>query len=272
MPPRPEPPIALRVEVESLRRERGRLEAGAQRLQREVDAIGSEDATALRDALTAAEAERTALEERLRALEAELTGIVVRYRDATEVARRARDQHVETNRSWREHAAAMERLRTENDEEHRARAELEGRIADGERTLREGHQVDPSEAVGALDDDDAAESLQRRADLVARRLSLMGRVNLLASGELSTLRERHAFLVRELDDVKAARRDLEEVIADVDRQMGEMFDAAFGDVARAFAELFAMLFPGGEGRLFLTDPGDPLDPGSRSRRGRGRSA
>ncbi len=261
LPPRPEPPIALRVEVESLRRERGRLEAGALRLQREVDAIRSEDADALRDALSAAAAERATLEERLRALEAELAGVVARYRDATEVARRARDQHMETNRSWREHAAAIERLRTENDEENRGRAELEGRIADGERTLREGHGVDPAETVWSLDDGDTAESLQRRADLVARRLSLMGRVNLLASGELSTLRERHTFLVRELDDVKVARRDLEEVIADVDRQMAEMFDAAFADVSSAFAELFAMLFPGGEGRLFLTDPGDPLGSG-----------
>ena len=89
----------------------------------------------------------------------------------------------------------------------------------------------------------------------------MGRVNLLATGELSSLRERHDFLVRELDDVKAARRDLDDVIAEVDLQMAEMFEAAFADVAREFAELFVMLFPGGEGRLSLIDPTDPLGSG-----------
>jgi chromosome segregation protein len=155
----------------------------------------------------------------------------------------------------------MERLRTEHEALNRARAEMESRIADAERTLREGHGADPAEAIGSLEPEDSVESLQRRADLVARRLALLGRVNLLASGELEELRERHAFLVRELDDIKAARSDLEDVILDVDRQMREMFVAAFDDVAGEFAQLFAMLFPGGEGRLVLTDPTDPLTAG-----------
>jgi chromosome segregation protein len=261
LPARPEPPITLRVEVESLRRERARLEGATERMRRELEELRSEDPDLLRAALTSAETERAGLEERLRAAEAELAGIVDRYRAATQIARRARDQHIEANRTWRELAGAIERMRTDHDAENRARAELEGRIADGERTLVEGHGADPAEALADLDPDDTVDALQRRSELVARRLSLMGRVNLLATGELSTLRERHDFLVRELDDVKAARRDLEEVIAEVDRQMAEMFDAAFGDVAREFETLFAMLFPGGEGALTLTDPGDPLRSG-----------
>ncbi len=38
-----------------------------------------------------------------------------------------------------------------------------------------------------------------------------------------------------------------------------MFDSAFTDVARNFSELFAMLFPGGSGRLVLTQPDDLLE-------------
>jgi chromosome segregation protein len=230
-------------------------------MRRELEEIRAEDPAALRDALATAEADRASLEERLRRAEEELAEIVVRYRGATDVARRARDEHIEVNRAWRELAGTIERMRTEHDAENRARAELEGRIADAERTLRDGHGIEPSDAVESLQDDDTVEVLQRRSEMVARRLSLMGRVNLLATGELSSLRERHDFLVRELDDVKAARRDLEEVIAEVDLQMAAMFDAAFGDVAREFAELFAMLFPGGEGRLSLLDPADPLGSG-----------
>jgi chromosome segregation protein len=261
LPPRPEPPVGLRVEVESLRRERGRLEGAVRRLSREVGEIRSDDADALRGALAAAEADRAGLEERLTAIEDGIATAITRYRAATEVARAARDRHVDVNRAWREHATSIERLRSLHDQEHRARAELEGRIADAERTLLEGHGSEPTAAVASLEEDDTVEALQRRSDLVARRLSQMGRVNLLASGELATLRDRHAFLVRELDDVKAARRDLEEVIADVDRQMAELFEAAFRDVALVFTELFAALFPGGEGRLYLTDPGDPLGSG-----------
>ena len=68
--------------------------------------------------------------------------------------------------------------------------------------------ADPAEAVAGLSEDDSVDALHKRADLVARRLEMVGRVNLLATEELSTLRERYEFMNRELEDVKAARRDL----------------------------------------------------------------
>jgi chromosome segregation protein len=107
---------------------------------------------------------------------------------------------------------------------------------------------------------------------VARRLGLLGRVTLLAGGELESVQERHDFLVRELEDVKGARRDLEQLILDIDRRMGEEFAAAFADVAREFSSLFETMFPGGEGRLALIDPSDVLGTGieveARPSRGR----
>src|SRR5439155_600320 len=66
---------------------------------------------------------------------------------------------------------------------------------------------------------------------------------------------------RPSDDVRAARRDLERLIADIDRQMAELFESAFRDVAAQFGLLFSQLFPGGEGRLTLTEPGDLLGSG-----------
>ncbi len=261
LPPHAEPPVGLRVEVESLRRERGRLEGAIERIRRELDEIRAEDPEALRSTLRNAEAERAALEDRLRIAGQAADAESVRYRTATQAARTARDAHAEANRAWRELAERMERLRADHDAVNRARAELESRIADAERTIREGHGLDPARAVASLDDDDTVEALQRRSDLVARRLALMGRVNLLATGELAALQERHAFVVRELEDVRAARRDLEEVIAEVDLQMREMFEAAFRDVSNEFTALFGLLFPGGEGRLILTDPSDPLAAG-----------
>jgi len=261
LPPRPGPPVTLRVEVEALRAERGRLEGALHRMRRELEDMRSQDPDALGDALHTAEQDRRRLEERLQEVEAGLAEVAATYRDATERARRARDQHTEANRTWREHAAQVEELRTRFDGEHRVRAELEGRIADAERVLREGHGTVPEEAVAALADQDTVEDLQRRSELVARRLALMGKVNLLASGELGSLRERHDFLVRELEDVRSARRDLQDVIRVIDRKMAEEFERAFADVAVAFAELFGILFPGGEGRLVLSDPGDPLGSG-----------
>ena len=62
-------------------------------------------------------------------------------------------------------------------------------------------------------------------------------------------------------DPRTCGRDLLQLIGDVDRRMRELFEEAFRDVAAGFSELFAELFPGGEGRLVLTDPADPLASG-----------
>jgi chromosome segregation protein len=272
LPPRPEPPTHLRVEVEALRREGMRLEAGVERTRRELETMASEDPIKIRETLQAAEAERVAAEEALRDAEGNLDGAVAAYRAASENARSVQERHGVANRTWREAATTSERLREEHQEEDRARHDLERRIADAERLLVDGHGIDPVDAVDGLADDETVEELVRRADTVARRLGLLGRVNLLATGELESVQERHDFLVRELEDVKAARRDLEEVIREVDRRVADLFSAAFADVARQFSELFALMFPGGEGRLTLTDPDDLLASGVEveARPGRGK--
>jgi chromosome segregation protein len=261
MPPRPEPPIHLRVEVESLRRERARLEAAVVRMRREVETLRADDPIALRGTLAELEAERAAREDRLGTAEGELTADAEAHRVAVEAVREVRERDAEVNRGWREQAAEVDRIRESHEDEERVRLDLERRIVEGERLLRDGHGTDPEEAVRGLDDDATVESLQRRADLVVRRLEMVGRVNLLAVDELGSLRERFEFMTRELDDVKAARRDLMEVIRDVDRQMSELFDTAFQDVSREFTALFGTLFPGGEGRLILDNPADLLNTG-----------
>jgi chromosome segregation protein len=261
LPPVPEPPIQLRVEMESLGREQARLEAEAARLRGEIDALAADDPIALRGLLQEAEANRGAAEETLGMLEERYARVSIASRAAAESLRMVTMGLDEANKAWREASAELERIREEHELEDRAREDLDRRINDMERTLTEGHGVDPEAAVASLGPDETIEDLRRRSDLVARRLGLLGRVNLLASGELESLQERHDFLARELEDVRSARRDLERVIEDVDRQMAHLFDAAFRDVAREFSALFAHLFPGGEGRLTLVDPTDPLTSG-----------
>jgi len=86
-------------------------------------------------------------------------------------------------------------------------------------------------------------------------------VNLLAGGEFEALQERHDFLTRELEDVKKARRDLLEVIQRIDTEIATTFEAAYRDVAQEFERLFKDLFPGGDGRIVATEPGDLLNTG-----------
>ena len=89
----------------------------------------------------------------------------------------------------------------------------------------------------------------------------MGPVNPLALDELAALQERHAFLTAQLDDVKGSRRELVKVIKAVEVEMAELLGAALADVTDHFAALFETLFPGGHGRLILTDPDHILDTG-----------
>jgi chromosome segregation protein len=86
-------------------------------------------------------------------------------------------------------------------------------------------------------------------------------VNLVAGEEYQSLQERHDFLQREIDDVRAARGSLMNVVREVDRKIEEIFDAAFRDVEAEFSGLFKSLFPEGEGKLVLTEPGNLLTTG-----------
>jgi chromosome segregation protein len=102
---------------------------------------------------------------------------------------------------------------------------------------------------------------EKRMRSAERALALLGRVNPLALEEFSALEERHRFLVEQLEDLKATRRDLLDIVREVDERVEQVFRAAFEDTAREFEGVFARLFPGGEGRLVLTEPGDMLTTG-----------
>ena len=102
---------------------------------------------------------------------------------------------------------------------------------------------------------------ERRAATAQRQLDQLGKVNPLALEEFAALEERHAFLSTQLEDLKKTRRDLLTVVKEVDDRVQEVFASAFEDTAREFEEIFGRLFPGGEGRLILTDPDDILATG-----------
>ncbi|WP_067669558.1 chromosome segregation protein SMC [Nocardia miyunensis] len=102
---------------------------------------------------------------------------------------------------------------------------------------------------------------QRRAKRAEKDLTTLGKVNPLALEEFAALEERYNFLSTQLDDVTKARQDLLDVVAEVDARILQVFTEAWEDVEQEFVGVFAKLFPGGEGRLLLTDPTDMLTTG-----------
>jgi chromosome segregation protein len=105
------------------------------------------------------------------------------------------------------------------------------------------------------------EEQQKRLRKAERALSMLGRVNPLALEEFTAMEERHKFLTEQLEDLKKTRRDLLDIVREVDARVEEVFTAAYADVSAAFETTFARLFPGGEGRLVLTAPDDMLATG-----------
>ena len=102
---------------------------------------------------------------------------------------------------------------------------------------------------------------ERRLRAAERSLSLLGAVNPLALEEFAALEERHTYLNEQIDDIKRTRTDLLGIIKDVDARVEQVFAQAFADTAVQFERVFERLFPGGSGRLVLTDPDDLLTTG-----------
>jgi len=105
------------------------------------------------------------------------------------------------------------------------------------------------------------EEQERRAAEAEKQLTRLGKVNPLALEEFAALQERHQFLATQLEDLRKTRRDLLTVVKEVDDRVQEVFAAAYADTAREFEGLFGRLFPGGSGRLVLTEPDDMLTTG-----------
>ncbi len=104
-------------------------------------------------------------------------------------------------------------------------------------------------------------SPEARLERLDGELRSLGPVNALALEDHQALEERHSFIEGQLEDARSARRELGKVVRAIDAEITDVFAAAFADVAENFAKLFISLFPGGTGRLRLTDPGDLLTAG-----------
>lgn len=94
-----------------------------------------------------------------------------------------------------------------------------------------------------------------------RDLKALGKVNPLALEEHAALEERHTYLQNQLADLKKSRQDLLDIITEVDSEVHKVFTAAWEDTRVQFERVFSRLFPGGEGRLELTNPEDMLNTG-----------
>ncbi len=124
----------------------------------------------------------------------------------------------------------------------------------------------PDQLIPSEDEEKEPEIFNRDAQVqrlkdAEKLLEKLGRVNPLALEEFAALEQRHKFLTDQLQDLTETRKDLIKIIADLDEKMQVIFSDAFQDTKKAFEKVFPVLFPGGTGSIFLTDPDNLLTSG-----------
>ena len=120
--------------------------------------------------------------------------------------------------------------------------------------------IDDEESEGGKKPFNREEQTKRLRD-AERLFERLGRVNPLALEEFNALEERHKFLTDQLADLTQTRKDLLQIIHDLDEKMQLIFKSAFDDTVREFTAILPLLFPGGVGAMTLSDPSDLLISG-----------
>jgi chromosome segregation protein len=141
-------------------------------------------------------------------------------------------------------------------------AELVVKVSNVHEIVRRDLGVEPHE-MGPAPVIELSEgvSLETRVGELEARITSLGPINPLALEELAALEDRYKDLDAQVSDVRHARRELQEVLRALDEEIMQTFTAAFADVNEHFSSLIAMLFPGGQGRLNMSEPDDPLNTG-----------
>ena len=204
-------------------------------------------------------------------------------RERLEISRSNRDGEILAIRATvRELTTELDQLTSSVHRDEIARAEQRLRIEQLELKAMEEFGIDNSTLINEygpdkdvptfIEDDEGnisqgdfipyvREQQEKRLATAERSLTLLGKINPLALEEYSSLEERLKYLAEQLEDLKKSKKDLLDIIKEVDDRVQQIFEEAFRDTAREFEKIFARLFPGGEGRLILTDPSDMLNSG-----------
>ncbi|MEV5962231.1 chromosome segregation protein SMC [Kribbella sp. NPDC051952] len=276
--------LALRTTEERARALSGRADSLERAARQEREARARAIARAERRArqAEAAQAVHLAAGHVLARLESSLQ-LASSERSAIQAQRADREQALSQSRSaTRNLSSELEQLTNTVHRDALARAEQKMRLEQlYEKALGEiGIEVDalvaeygPDQLVPPLPKDGEDDTLElegepfnrtkveKRLKQAERALNQLGRINPLALEEFEAMEERHKFLSEQLEDLRKSRRDLMDIVKEVDERVEQVFTEAYRDVETAFEHVFSRLFPGGEGRLVLTDPDDMLGTG-----------
>ncbi len=108
---------------------------------------------------------------------------------------------------------------------------------------------------------DELENAQDEVAKLRAEIQSLGNINMDAPTEFEAVNERYEFLTDQLAELNKAKKQLEDLIHEMDQIMIERFSQTFNAINQHLPEVFASLFGGGKARLVLEDPNDLLNTG-----------
>lgn len=244
------------------------MSARIEEIETEVAAIRDAEPLRAEQRERAALAERIAraVSERAASLEPRAAGLlemVGRFRDSfSSSAQNSRVRLTELRRGAEAARNEIARLSETERSLDLENAESSVRLSQLAESMMVEFNCGPEDAKSAVlpEGIEAANAAGEAASL-EREIRQMGPVNPMALEEFEKLSERIEFVKGQLEDLRTSRRDLQKIVRAVDKKIVEIFEEAFNDVAHHFEAIISKLFPGGRGRLRLTDPENLLETG-----------
>lgn len=146
----------------------------------------------------------------------------------------------------------MEQCKIDRQEVKVRRDTLEEKLTELDHTVEQVASEMPEQAN--------IEQWQEESEKIARRISRLGPINLVAIEEFEEQSERKTYLDKQYEDLVQALTTLEEAIQKIDRETRTRFKETFDKVNTGFQSYFPRLFGGGHAYLELTG-NDLLDTG-----------
>ena len=127
--------------------------------------------------------------------------------------------------------------------------------------LWESYQLSHEAARAQRVELESAAKAQRRIGELKRSISALGGINPDAVEEFARVNERYTYFTGQRDDVAKAKKELQDIIAQITGEMTEIFKEQFALIDQEFRKAFTELFGGGKAELILEDQSDVLNCG-----------
>ena len=200
-------------------------------------------------------------EERLQALKAasqEGSAAIRRLNDEKLALEGKRNQADRQARDMNNELNTMEREVAFLEQKCSATAIEESQILD---KLWENYELSHEAARAQRVELESVQKAQRRIGELKKSISALGSINPDAVEEFSRVNERYTYFTGQRDDVTKAKKELQDIIAQITEEMTGIFQEQFGLINEEFRKAFIELFGGGKAELLLDDPKDVLNCG-----------